>query len=107
MKGLALISPGSITLPLPSILKVRYKKNPIRKTILLRIAEDPGKQRERMCISEHPFGTLKRYSGADYVLCKGIKKTPGELGLSFLAYNLKRMIKMMGVREIETAMRGV
>lgn len=84
-----------------------YKKNPIRKTILLRIAEDPGKQRERMCISEHPFGTLKRYSGADYVLCKGIKKSTGELGLSFLAYNLKRMIKMMGVREIETAMRGV
>lgn len=84
-----------------------YKKNLIKKTIILRIAEDPGKQRERMCISEHPFGTLKRSFGADYVLCKGITKTTGELGLSFLAYNLKRIIKMIGVRKVETAMRGV
>lgn len=84
-----------------------YKKHPIKQTILLRIAEDPGKQRQRLCISEHPFGTVKWHYGAHFVLCKSIKKTTGELGLSFLAYNLRRMINVKGVKELVKAMKGV
>jgi hypothetical protein len=36
---------------------------------------------------------VKWYGGAHYVLCRGIRKVTGEIGLSFLAYNLKRAIK--------------
>ncbi len=84
-----------------------YKKNLIEQTVLLRIAEDPGKQRQRLCISEHPFGTVKWHHGAHFVLCKGLRKTTAELGLSFLAYNLRRMINMMGTRELAALLRGV
>lgn len=99
----------AVQVPPPNFIPTNsfFKKHPIEKTVLLRIADDPGKQRERLCISEHPFGTVKWHHGAHFVLCKGIKKTTAELGLSFLAYNLRRVINMMGVRALITAMRGV
>lgn len=84
-----------------------FKKNPIPGIVLLRIADDPQKQRERLCISEHPFGTVKWHHGAHYVLCRGIEKVTAELGLSFLAYNLRRAINMRGVSALIAAMRGV
>ncbi len=51
----------------------------------LRVADDIPKQKLRLCVSEHPFGTVKRSYGAYYFLCKGIQKTSAEAGLSFLA----------------------
>lgn len=77
-----------------------FVKNKIEKTVLLRIKDDIPKQKARLCISEHPFGTVKWYHGAHYVLCRGIKKTTAELGLSFLSYNLKRAINLKGAAAI-------
>ena len=77
-----------------------FMKNRPEKTVLIRIRDDIPKQKERLCISEHPFGTVKWHHGAHYVLCKGIKKTTAELGLSFFAYNLKRAINMIGSKAI-------
>lgn len=100
---------AAVNVPPPDFIPTNsfYKKHPVEKTILLRIAEDPGKQRQRLCISEHPFGTVKWHHGAYFVLCKGLKKTTGELGLSFIAYNLRRMINMKGTKWLLEAMRGV
>ena len=77
-----------------------FVKNRIEKTVLIRIRDDIPKQKERLCISEHPFGTVKWYHSAHYVPCKGIRKTTAELGLSFLAYNLRRAINLIGTRAI-------
>ena len=68
------------------------------KKVMLRIKEDIPKFKERMCLSEHPFGTVKWYHGAHYLLCKGKEKATAELGLSFLAYNLRRAINLVGVK---------
>ncbi len=57
-----------------------------------------------MCLSEHPFGTVKWYRGAHYLLCRGKTKAAGELGLSFLACNLTRAINIVGVRKLIAAM---
>ena len=46
-------------------------------------------------------------TGAHYVLCRGIEKVTAELGLSFLACNLRRAINMWGVSALVAAMRGV
>ena len=83
-----------------------FSKNRIKKTVLVRIKGDIPKQKERLCISEHPFGTVKWFHGAHYVLCKGIKKTTAELGLSFLAYNLKRAINLKGTAGIMEGIRS-
>lgn len=84
-----------------------FRKHPIEKTILLRIADDPGKQRERLCISEHPFGTVKWHHKSHYLLCKGIEKTTAELGLTFLAYNFRRILNMVGAVAFIENLKGV
>lgn len=80
------------------------RKDEIKKKVVLRIKEDIHKIKERMCLSEHPFGTVKWYHGAHYLLCKGKEKATAELGLSFLAYNLKRAINMVGIKKLIEAM---
>ena len=75
-----------------------------KKKVVLRIRDDKEKLKQRMCLSEHPFGTVKWYNGARYLLCKGKTKAAGELGLSFLAYNLTRAINMVGAKALIAAM---
>jgi len=57
-----------------------------------------------MCLSEHPFGTVKWFHGAHYLLCKGKEKASAEMGLSFLAYNMIRAINMVGINKLLAAM---
>lgn len=77
-----------------------------KKKAIIHIRDDIPAQKLRLCLSEHPFGTVKWYHGAHYLLCKGIEKATGELGLSFLAYNLRRAINMVGVERLIAAMGG-
>jgi transposase len=102
-------SPGKKLNPLPKDV-VLYnsfgRKNKPKRQVLLRIKDAPDKIHERMCLSEHPFGTVKWYDGAHYLLCKGKEKAAAELGLSFLAYNLKRAINMVGTKALIAAMQG-
>ena len=51
---------------------------------------------QRKSLSEHPFGTIKRAMEAGYCLMKGKRKVEGEFSLTFLAYNLKRAINILG-----------
>ncbi|UWG97128.1 transposase [Dehalobacter sp. DCM] len=81
-------------------------KRNTKKKVILHIRDDIPMQKLRLCLSEHPFGTVKWYHGAHYLLCKGIEKTTGELGLSFLAYNLRRAINMVGTKRLVAALRG-
>ncbi len=76
------------------------------KRVVIRIKNDIPTQRLRLCLSEHPFGTVKWYHGAHYLLCKGIEKATAELGLSFLAYNMRRAINMVGAKKLVEAMRA-
>ncbi len=71
-----------------------------KKKVVLRIKDDKEKLKQRMCLSEHPFGTVKWYRGVHYLLCKGKSKAAAEPGLSFLAYNLTRAIHPVGVRAL-------
>ncbi len=65
---------------------------------------DPAIIKERMCLSEHPFGTVKWYHGAQYLLCREKEKATAEIGLSFLVYNMKRVMGMVGIKALIAAM---
>jgi len=60
--------------------------------------------KQRKLLSEHPFGTIKRSMDGGYCLTKGIMKTTGEFALLFLAYNLKRVINILGTRKLISIM---
>ena len=70
----------------------------------IRIAPDPGTVELRKALVEHPFGTIKRSMDAGYLLTKGKSKVTGEFSLVFLAYNLKRVINIMGAKKLIAAM---
>lgn len=66
------------------------------KIVRFFLKPDRNKTAERMCLSEHPFGTIKRTMGFGYFLLKGLRKAAGEFALMCLGYNIKRTKNLLG-----------
>ena len=65
------------------------------------IADNPKIYVQRQAIVEHPFGTMKRQWGFDHIMTKkGKKRASADVGLIFIAYNLRRIINIIGVDEL-------
>jgi len=69
---------------------------------LKQITYIPDKQllKKRKCISEHPFGVVKRCLDADYLLTKGFENVRSEMSLAYLVFNLKRAINLLGANNL-------
>lgn len=65
-----------------------------------RIKEDPSKVELRKELCEHLFGTMKSAFNQGYLLLKGLRKANGEVGLTMLAYNMRRAINILGARAL-------
>lgn len=52
--------------------------------------------RQRACLVEHPFGTLKCRAGYRHFLVRGFDKVRGEWSLMALCYNLVRTLNILG-----------
>lgn len=74
------------------------------KIVLLKLRPDREKLSQRLCLSEHPFGTIKHSMGADYFLLNGLEKVAGEFALSVIAYNLKRSRNLLGFNKMMSLM---
>jgi len=68
-----------------------------------RVAEHPEIMKLRKQLVEHPFGTLKRGWQHGYFLLKRLAKVKGEMALSILAYNLRRVLNILGVAQLIAA----
>ena len=68
----------------------------MKKIVTFILKPNREKTAERMCLSEHPFGTIKRTMGFAYFLLKGLRKVEGEFALMCLGYNLKRAKNLLG-----------
>jgi len=62
--------------------------------------------KQRKCLVEHPFGTVKRALGFTYFLTRGTESVRTESLLHFLAYNMKRLINIMGTMKLQEALQG-
>jgi len=89
--------------------KGRYIFRQIGQDLLDHIDAQTKKNSEkyklRQMIVEHPFGTIKRGWGAYYFLTKRKVSVSTEASLSFLAYNFKRVINILGTEEILRRLR--
>jgi len=70
-----------------------------------RLDRKPDAMRVRRATVEHPFGTLKAWMGATHFRTKTLKNVRTEMSLQVLAYNLKRLIALLGVRPLIAAMQ--
>lgn len=84
--------------------KHHYKRVKVVKFFL---KPDREKMAKRICLSEHPFGTIKRAMGASYFLLKGIRKVAGEFALFCLGYNFERAKNLLGFRKMMELMTEV
>jgi hypothetical protein len=71
-----------------------------------RLDRAPETMRIRRQTAEHPFGTIKAWMGATHFLTRTLEKVRTEMSLYVLAYNLKRMIAILGMQPTIQAMRA-
>jgi transposase len=83
----------------------RWEHEHVVEAVQRRLDEHPEKMRQRRETVEHPFGTLKMRMGATHFLMKRLPKVAAEMALHVLAYNLTRVINIMGVKPLMVAMK--
>jgi len=74
--------------------------------VTLRFYPNQHKLRKRNQIVEHPYGTVKWWNDARFLLLKGKLKASAEMALSFLGYNLGRVITLLGTRRLLEVIRA-
>ena len=65
-----------------------------------RLTENPAVMKKRGQLVEHPFGTLKQAMDQRYLLLRGKKKVSMEIAMSVMAYNMKRVLNIVGVPKL-------
>jgi hypothetical protein len=70
-----------------------------------RLAKNMRLYKQRQMIVEHPFGTIKRTLGYRHFLMRGIEKVKGEAVMHCLMYNLKRVLNIMGTKQLIAAIK--
>ena len=71
-----------------------------------RLDQNPQAMRQRRETVEHPFGTIKARRGAVHFLMKTLPRVSGEMALHVLAYNLTRVMNIVGSRVLIAAIRA-
>ena len=82
----------------------RWEHEHILEDVQQRLDEHPEMMRTRRETVEHPFGTIKYWMGYTHFQMKTLKRVATEMALHVLAYNLKRVINIMGIRPLIAAM---
>jgi len=72
-----------------------------------KLKRTPDAMTTRASTVEHPFGTIKLWTGSRHFLMKKLKNVRTEMSLNVLAYNLRRMISVLGVAELVKALKTV
>jgi hypothetical protein len=83
----------------------RWEHEAVLDTMQERLDRDPDKMRVRRKTVEHPFGTLKAWMGATHFLTKTLARVRTEMSLHVLAYNMKRMMKILGTEGLIAVMQ--
>ena len=81
----------------------RWEHEHVLEAVQKRLDKNPHAMRQRRETAEHPFGTLKMRMGATHFLMKRLPKVATEMALHVLAYNLTRVMNIMGIQPLMAA----
>ena len=84
----------------------RWEHEAVLEKVQSRLDHNPDAMRVRRSTAEHPFGTIKCWMGATHFLTMTLPKVAAEMALNVLAYNMKRVIAIIGVDALLEAMAG-
>jgi len=78
----------------------RWEHEAVLEKAQARLDRSPDAMRIRRATVEHPFGTLKAWMGSTHFLTKTIDRVSTEMSLHVLAYNMKRMMNIIGTKPL-------
>ena len=84
----------------------RWEHEHVLEAVQKRLDKNPQAMRVRRETVEHTFGTLKMRMGATHFLMKRLPKVASEMALHVLAYNLTRVMNIMGIQPLMAAIRA-
>jgi transposase len=84
----------------------RWEHEAVLEAMQTRLDQAPEMMRVRRQTVEHPFGTIKAWMGATHFLTKTLERVGAEMSLHVLAYNLKRVMRLLGNSALMDAMRA-
>jgi transposase len=82
----------------------RWVHEAILERMQKRVEIRPEVMKKRKQIVEHPFGTIKHWHDQGYFLMRGLEKVRAEFSLSALAYNIRRVVTILGVPHLLRAL---
>jgi transposase len=85
----------------------RWEHEAVLEAMQRRLDRKPEAMTLRRRTIEHVFGTLKHWMGSTHFLTRGLQHVATEMSLHVLAYNFKRLIKLLGMSKTMRAMRLV
>lgn len=84
----------------------RWEHEHVLEEVQRRLDENPQAMRTRRETVEHPFGTIKARMGATHFVMKRLKNVATEMALHVLAYNLTRVMNIIGIKPLIAAIRA-
>ena len=84
----------------------RWEHQDVLDDMQAQLERSADAMRIRRCAVEHPFGTIKSWMGSTHFLTKGLARVKTEMSLHVLAYNLKRLMTLLGVAGVMEAVRA-
>jgi transposase len=81
----------------------RWEHEHVLEAVQRRLDANPHAMRARRTTVEHPFGTIKARMGATHFLMKRLPRVATEMALHVLAYNLTRVLNIVGIRPMMAA----
>src|SRR5262249_42105148 len=81
----------------------RWEHEHVLEAVQQRLDANPEAMRQRRETVEHPFGTMKARMGATHFLTKTLPKVAAEMALSVLAYNITRVLNIVGIKPMMAA----
>ena len=84
----------------------RWEHEEVVDAVQRRLDLAPYSMRTRRKLVEHPFGTIKAWTGSAHLLMKRLKNVKTEISLHVLAYNLKRVVAIVGAQPLMAAMKA-
>jgi macrodomain Ter protein organizer (MatP/YcbG family) len=84
----------------------RWEHEHLLEAVQERLDKNPQAMRVRRETAEHPFATLKMRMGATHFLMKTLPRVATEMAMHVLAYNLTRVMNIVGIQPLMAAMRA-
>ena len=84
----------------------RWEHQDVLDAMQSRLDQTPDAMRVRRCTVEHPYGTIKKWMGWTDFQTKGLERVKTEMSPHVLAYNLKRMMAILGFGGLMGVLRG-